>query len=149
CRHLRQAIQEQRAALQANPGNPDYRKHLRNHCHTLAEILVDVRQPVEAAAAAKQPLAFADSWKEYHFAAKILTQCLPLIKRSRQWPPAKRKELPQPFAAQSVTHLRKALQKGYPAGIPEITKEFAPLRAHPDFQKLLAELGPKGKSGAK
>jgi tetratricopeptide (TPR) repeat protein len=149
CRLLEQAIREQQAALQAKPRHPAYRQSLRNHCHTLADILLEVGKPVEAAEAAQQPIAYADGWQEYHFAATVLAQCLPLIAKSRQWPSAKRQELTQTYAARAVAHLREAIRKGYPGGVPEITKELAPLRGNADFQKLLSELASKGKKGAK
>jgi serine/threonine protein kinase len=146
CQQLEQAIRHQRAALRANPRHPGYREFFRFHCYNLAELLRDLRQPVRAVQTADQVLSVADSGEEPHFAAAIRTQCIPLVEKEASFTLAQRQWLAEAYGSRAVELLRDAFRKGYKYEDKEkFFKEFAPLGARRDFQKLLAELGPMSK----
>jgi serine/threonine protein kinase len=139
---LEQAVPHHQAVLQANPGNPKYRQFFRNNRGILAEMLVDLGDHAAAADAAAQFTQTAiDPRGDIYHAACILARCVALAERDTDLSLAQRKEQADAYADRAMDTLRRALQNGYKdAANMKKDSDLDPLRARPDFQRLLAEL---------
>jgi serine/threonine-protein kinase len=137
-----QAIPHHRAALQAYPADPRYRKGLRDSTRTLAAVLVAAGEHAEASAAADQLAQepFEPTSDRYQ-AACVLAGCVPLAAKDAKLPEARRQELAREYADRSLAVLRQAVADGY-KDAAQLRKEPAlnPLRGRDQFKKLLAEV---------
>jgi serine/threonine-protein kinase len=141
---LERAVTAQQAALTRSPGNPAYQQLLRGHYKFQARVLGqlgDHRRTAEVA----ESLAALGSWQDCHESARMLARCVPLAEKDPALAEGKRKELAQEYASRAVKRLGQALQRGL-RGADSLRRDaaFEPIRSRPDFQKLLADLEPRG-----
>jgi tetratricopeptide (TPR) repeat protein/tRNA A-37 threonylcarbamoyl transferase component Bud32 len=132
---LREAVRHQRVAFQANPGNPTYRQFLLTQLDNLTLASLDLSEHAEAARLAEElPQVSRDRRQASYRAAGFLARCAMLA--------AQDKALSQAYGDRAVQLLRQAVQAGF-RNMAAIQNDaaFAALRARPDFQHLLNELG--------
>jgi tetratricopeptide (TPR) repeat protein/tRNA A-37 threonylcarbamoyl transferase component Bud32 len=111
---LEQAALQAKIAVQLAPGNKQYLQALRERYAGLAEALLQVQEPGEAAeAAAKLPPLFPEDPAGYVDAGRLLARCAVLADKVPELPEAERRRLAQSCANQAVPLLREAIRLGY------------------------------------
>lgn len=102
-RHLEQALARQKAALQADPQNPAYRRYLRNHYDASADTLLGLGRHGEAAAVAEElARVFPDAWRDTSRAAKQLAHCAIQAREDRQLSEAERDGLSRSYGRRAA-----------------------------------------------
>jgi eukaryotic-like serine/threonine-protein kinase len=138
---LTSAVQLQRRAWEANKDHPSHRGQLCDHLAGLADVLVRMGLPSEAAAAAGElPLISPEGPQEWRRAAGLLARCASAAQAATGTSLEKRDQAVAELALKAIALLRSAKERGY-ADVAELkqAKEFDVLRTHPDFVKLLEE----------
>jgi tetratricopeptide (TPR) repeat protein len=130
---LAQAVVCQRAALDADQQNANYRRFLHDHYLALALVQLRLGNPDAAARAAGElPVLFPDEPDSYVTGAEVLARCVLLAAGD----PLR----VESFGRQAVQLLRQALAKGLQNVEKLKVHHFDSLRRRPDFNKLLADL---------
>jgi hypothetical protein len=129
--------------------NRTYRLFYRNHLSMLTKVHAELLEQDEALRTAKTRCDLGwDPAADAYDAAGILSACIPLVFVSQQakLDEAQRHEAAHFYANAAMTMLREAVVSGY-RDAAKLTADpaFAPMQAHPEFQKLLAELETAGK----
>jgi tetratricopeptide (TPR) repeat protein len=139
---LDRALGHQRFALQTNPKHPTYRRFMRNHQLLLAETLVLLREPAEAArAVAELPPVARERYQDYDYAARYFAQRVPSAGRGQKLAAEAREECARSYADLAMEFLRESLRAGYKDRKSLAADAvFEPLRSRPDFQQLLTDL---------
>jgi serine/threonine-protein kinase len=137
---LQQARDHHRIALEADPGDRNYRRFLHKDYVDLAETLLQLGDHAGAAAAAEaiSPLA-PDDYRENIRAAQLLVNCLRTVPKTGVTG-AELRELTDRYGAAAVRQLRQAAFKGMKNTADLDTPHFAPLRTREDFRQLRREL---------
>jgi tetratricopeptide (TPR) repeat protein/tRNA A-37 threonylcarbamoyl transferase component Bud32 len=148
---LGEAVRHDQAALKADAQNARYRQLLCDHSLTQARLLAEVPDHAAAARAVTDLAKVAPpGWPDYGEAAAVLASCIRLAEKDAQLPEARRKELADEYAGQTVALLQQAAASGYrdASNFVQTNASFAPLRSRDDFKKVLAELkAPPAKGG--
>jgi tetratricopeptide (TPR) repeat protein len=121
CDKLREAIKQQRVAIEKNPENPSYPNRLLGHYRQLAITLQKFSSP--------------DACQCYE-AAQCMARCVPLAKNA---------QLAKDFARAAVKFLCKARKLGLTIKAEDLSKDedFARLADDSSFQRLLRQLRQK------
>jgi tetratricopeptide (TPR) repeat protein len=107
------AIRHQRRALGRSPGDPAYRRLLRDHYGVLAEALARLGRHAEAVrAAGGMPNVSPDDWQGYHAAAARLARCMRLAARQGTLSPEGRRAALRTYAERARGLLREAVRRG-------------------------------------
>ena len=133
--HFRNAIAEQRMAVDAAGAPLVYRLRLRDHYLALSRLALKQGEPTDAALAADElAAAFADQPDELVQAADLLAQCIPLAEILKGQGNIHGQPLTQYCSTRAATLVRKALAAGTPA--EKLPKNLAPmLTGDADLQK--------------
>jgi tetratricopeptide (TPR) repeat protein len=112
-RHMEQAIQFQRAALDTDGGRDSkYRQRLRDHYWGLTYILLEEQDHAVAAAAVENALRlFPDGWEEQVRAVPLLAGCIVLADKDAMLSPGERDKRCSTFAARVKELLGAAAQR--------------------------------------
>ncbi|QEH32936.1 Serine/threonine-protein kinase PknB [Aquisphaera giovannonii] len=139
---LRQAVEDERAALDMAPTNRHYRQALSDHYWSLAEASLALRRREEAAAAAEaMPPLFPDRPAESYYAAGFLSRCAAIALNDPSLPAESRAAKAEEHAARAVRHLKAAVEHGFAdAANLRTAQAFAPLRGRADFAAVLASI---------
>jgi tetratricopeptide (TPR) repeat protein len=146
--YLEEAVRRQRIAVELSPQEAGYRRRLCGHSLALAQTLLELNHPAEAAGALADLVQSAPAgWTDYHLAAACLGRCAGLAEKDETLPAAKREELARAYGDRAVELLRQGIAQGYKDGdYLKTAVEFQPLRSRDDFKKLVAELEKKRNS---
>jgi tetratricopeptide (TPR) repeat protein len=142
---LEEALPYHRRALKANAKHPAYRRFFHDNRSALALTLVRLGDHAAAAAAVEELTRFGDKPADDSYKASgFLCLCVSLAEKDAKLPAPRRKALADAYAARAVQLLGEAVAHGKKdvAKVKNDT-DFDPLRARPDFQRLLAELEKK------
>jgi tetratricopeptide (TPR) repeat protein len=137
-RLLREAVERQEQALQPNAEQAEYRHRLAMHYRNLADALVRLGEPVQAAVAAEalarvSPTPGDDRYK----AALVLARCARQAAGEERLPAARRDELAREYADRATALLRAAVENGFgDAAALRENGDLAALRGRPDFPNL-------------
>ena len=135
------------AALQANPGHPDYRLFYRYSLVELTQSCAGQGDRTAALAAAMKLRDLGwDSAADAYGAAWTLAWCVPIVEKDDQLDAPKRQAEMQFYADQAMAMLRDAVAKGY-KDIEHLKQnnDFDLLREREDFKQLISELQAKKK----
>ncbi len=148
---LEEALPYHQAALQADPGNLEYRKAFRDNRQWLGVVLLELGKHAEAAKTAGELIqAAVDPANDLYNAACIFARCVPLAERDRRLSESQRKERSQAYTDRALAMLRQAIQHGnHDLATMRKDTDLDPLRPHPEFQKLLQELEAKSRTERK
>jgi serine/threonine-protein kinase len=146
---LGSAAVHHQAALKANPQNPIYRLVFRNDRIILTSVLAGLGDHAAAQQTAEQLAALGwDPAEDAYAAARAMAQCAAVLEKDTKLREAQGQELVQSYTEQALALLRQAIRNGYhDASHMNKDPDLHPLRARPEFQKLLQELAVK--SGSK
>jgi tetratricopeptide (TPR) repeat protein len=115
-RLLDQAVTQTNTAVQLAPKVNEYRQALRNQYAALAESLLRLQEPGEAAkVAVEMPPLFPKDPAGYVDAGRLLARCAVLAEKVPDLPEAGRRRLAQSCADQAVPLLSEAIRLGYKA----------------------------------
>jgi tetratricopeptide (TPR) repeat protein len=139
---LEQAVTQTKTAVELAPGTKQYLHSLRDQYSALAEALLRLHEPGEAAkVAAELPPLFPKDPTGHVLAGRFLARCAVLVEKVPELSEAERRRLARSCADQAVPLLRKAIQLGY--------KEIDRLSGSPQLdqasKQLLAEWVEKAK----
>jgi eukaryotic-like serine/threonine-protein kinase len=143
--HLDRAIKLQRAAVDADPQNPQYRLFLIAHYRQLAGVLVKQGEHAGAARAAEElPRLYPKVSKAYRDAALLVAACIPLARRDSRLAEERREALARSYGDRAMSLLREAGARGFP-DVGQLRKDarLGPLHARDDFRKWIAEVEAK------
>jgi eukaryotic-like serine/threonine-protein kinase len=131
--------------------NEDYRKLVRKHYLTRAETLLRTaeKEPAKHPDAARSAMELAkftpDSAEDQRVTAIILARCSVLVIKDAKIPDAERKKQAESYANDAVAALGRSVKLGWSNAVELRTAAvWGPLRARPDFQKVLSEVESKG-----
>jgi serine/threonine protein kinase/tetratricopeptide (TPR) repeat protein len=111
-RLFERAIPYQRRALDTNPRNSAYRQFLINHYASLAGILVQQGDHVEAARQTRAFVALGpDRWFDYQRAADVLTHCAVLASKDETLPIPQREAVAQEYQTEIKGYLPEILKR--------------------------------------
>jgi serine/threonine-protein kinase len=132
------AIENQRAALDANPGAAFSRQALSNGYWAIADAQLELGRTRDAAAAAEMMLPlFPSRWEEPFYAAELLSRCSGQARTDAGQS--------QTYAYRAVALLRMAVDRGYKdAAALRTDPALAPVRDRDDFRRLLTEVFDRG-----
>jgi tetratricopeptide (TPR) repeat protein len=141
---LQRAVELLQKALVISPKHAVYRDILRDNWQNLAEVLVLSADHAGAAAAARALAGVApESAKERYFAACFLARCARLAAEDSQLAPDQRQTLTKDYADESLTDLRKAIERGFD-DLAQLSSDrdsaFQAVESRSDFQELVARL---------
>jgi hypothetical protein len=139
---LEGAAVHHQAALKANSKHPFYRLVYRNNRMILSSVLAGLGDQAAARQTAEQLARLGwDPAEDTFAAACALAQCIPVLEKDAQLPPAQRQELIQSYTEQALARLRQAIRNGY-KDVAHLDKvpELQPLRSHGGFQQLLTDI---------
>jgi tetratricopeptide (TPR) repeat protein len=147
---LEDAVRHERTALDSNPQHPVYRQFLRTDYVRLARVASrqgDYARAAETARLAAE-LGFESSF-ECQRAAVVFAECVTRVGRDDGLSDDRKKDLSESYAAQAMTLLRQAIDKGY-RNVESLRRDLGleSLRPRSDFQALLDELEAKIQSEA-
>ncbi|MEK7217029.1 MAG: tetratricopeptide repeat protein, partial [Chloroflexota bacterium] len=112
-RLFKQAINCQRIAYKSNPQHPQYRRYLKKHLVTLANLLIRKKDHGEAANVAWEwAELFADDGRELFEAGYILGLCVPLAKTDSRLPPDQRPSVADGYTEQAEKLFQRVVQVG-------------------------------------
>ncbi len=114
---------------------------LRDVYSFLAETLIHLRDHAEAARIAEHlsPIPLPKNWSGHLSAGWFLARCAALAEKDNALSSEQRQELAAGYADRAVSHLRRALQRGYnDFDYLKTDEELAIVRGRKDFQELLA-----------
>lgn len=138
--YLQQAVAIQKAAVENDPQNAAYRGRLSEHLKLLAETLLSLGEPGQAAAAAEELAAMLpDDSAVIGHAGELMAQCFTLAQtvKSADFDADE-------CANRAVQLLREALRRGtIDVELLENSPALAPLRERAEFKALLAEMEDK------
>jgi tetratricopeptide (TPR) repeat protein len=148
---LEQAQPHHQAALAAKPYDATYLEYFRNNRFALVETLLRQGQHVEAAAAIQALPAAPRNWAfESYRSAGFLARCVALAEKDAKLSDTQRAERARSYGDRAVSELQQAVRNGLrDARMLTTPRILDPLRARPDFQKLVAELEKKSRPGMK
>ncbi len=137
-RLLEQAAEYQRAALNADLGDPEYRRLLCQHCADLAGALLRLGEHAAAVRAAVElpALDFGDG-RDHVRAAGLVLRCAPLAENDQRLAPEPRAALAETYRRRALDLVGQALRKGYPKDKLRSNPVFEPLGSRKEFRKLL------------
>jgi len=135
---LQEAIRRQRAAVELDPSNAEYRRRLCDHYLALARTLLELNDHAAAAAAvADLAKAAPADWSEQTAAAACLARCAGLAQKDEKLSAVKREELARTYGDRAVALLRQAIAAGRKdMDALKNGKDFDPLRSRDDFKRL-------------
>ena len=144
-RLLEEARPHHLAALKVSPRHPAYRAFYRNNRSSLTETLLDLGEHAAAAEVARELVAVAvDPARDGGNAACFLARCASLAREDQHLAADARGKLAATYEEGAVAALRDAIGRGFrDAARLRTDAALDPLRARPDFQKLLTELETK------
>jgi tetratricopeptide (TPR) repeat protein len=136
---LKEAVRLLRAALAPNPMRPDYREALRDHCQSLAEVLVRAEERDGAVkAAADLAGVFPERALDQYYAACFTARCVPLDEKAND------KDGASDHAKKAARLLQQALDRGLTGQERLAEKEegriFGPLARRRGWTDLLKKL---------
>jgi serine/threonine-protein kinase len=143
---LESAIGHQRQALQAVPTHPDYHQRLVGHSALLVEVLLRQKQYPKAVQVAEEiaaivPAKAGDSVSS----ARALLHCGRAAEQDLALPEGQRRQQAQDCAERAMKRLEEAVARGLrDAAALNPDKDWAPLQARDDFQRLVKKLGKDG-----
>jgi tetratricopeptide (TPR) repeat protein len=140
-----EAVEHQRTALKAAPGDETLRSRLGNSYWNLAAARLRLGQYREVEqAAAEVPALLTERGQGDFVAAALFSHCLPLVEKDGTLSPAQREERVANYSSRAIQLLRLAVEKGNP-DVATLDKNpaFVPLRSNPAFQQFVGEVGPK------
>jgi serine/threonine-protein kinase len=143
CRQIEEAEHHCRVARQANSRHPLYRTAFSVNRYRLAEARLGLGEHHAAAAANDEMLRIgADPVNDLYDGASMLSRCAGLAEKDTKLPPAKRREVARGYGDRAMALLHRAVAKGY-NDLQHIKqdKDLDALRARPEFQKLLTDMG--------
>jgi len=147
--HVERAIEQQRLAIEINPENAMFHQFLRNHYSTLATILLQLEEHVDAAQVAAE-LAGASPHRaaESYNAACFLARCIPLANGDAALPGPARQAAADDYARRAIAQLKVAVASGF-NDLNHIDKDpdLEALRDRDDFRQLLEKLKSASPSG--
>jgi hypothetical protein len=142
-----EALPHNRAAIAANPRNPNYGQFYRNNLWTLCQGTLALSDHARLATAAETlaRLGFFGN-ADVYFGSQFLARCVGLAEKDARLDEARRKELTQDYADRALVLLRQAVEGGsIDANGMRKDRNYDSLREREGFKKLLAELEAKGK----
>ena len=143
-RMLDRAIDNQQAALKANPRNRLYRDYLGKDRAALASVLLRLGKHAEAAEQAEELSRLLPEEVEYLRAAQFLAQCVSQSRKDTTLDDTQRQEHARNYTSRAAAILRTAIEKGVLKDARKLQSPFlAPLREDAEFQKLIRELEKK------
>jgi serine/threonine protein kinase len=137
-----QAANQQRSAVQLNPKNLFYRRHLEAHVILLTNAFLRLGLHAEAAAAAAELVKdFPEIPDRALDAAALWARCASAAERDERLVAAKRHEAARAYADRAMTLLQGIVSLGFhDAKLLHENKDYDALRPRTDFQKLLREV---------
>ena len=129
-------------ALEAAPGSPDCRRMLSMQRSCLAEVHLDRKRHVEAAAATREMLETRpDSADDRFVGALFLARCSRIAATDDALTEEERAELARSYVEEAIDLLASAIELGFrDLSALESEKDLEPLREHPRFSELFAHL---------
>jgi hypothetical protein len=138
---LDQAEPYYETALKANPRSRAYWLSFRAYTHVRALTLVSLSNHDQAPAiAAKLAQRGIDPARDLFNAACILAQCIAGAEKDPKLTDVQRRATAAAYARHAIEMLRQAAVGGYVDAAALKDTDLDPLRAQPDFQKLVAEV---------
>ncbi len=144
---LMEAHTHLKAVLDINPKSPLGRKFYRDNLRLLAKSYVSLADHAKLAATGDDlaSLAYEPPGDTFD-AATMLSSCVMLVKKDMGLDEASRKQLAQTYAERALARLRQAVERGFhDAERMQQDPRLEPLRARPEFRKLLDDLQAKEK----
>jgi eukaryotic-like serine/threonine-protein kinase len=144
-RFLDEALPHHQAALKGNPQRSDYRESYRTNLLELTRTFAGQGdRPGALAVATKGHNLGWDPAVDAYWAACMLAQCMPIVRKDDKLAAPRRQAEIAFYADQAMAMLRDALDKGYKdAGQMQTDRNLDPLRAREDFKTVVAELEAK------
>jgi serine/threonine-protein kinase len=142
---LEEAVAEQWTAFTLQPTEPNFPVLYRLHCDGLADALLALRAHEGLAKLARD---FAGGWQGSFRAAELTARCVTFAGADDKLPAARRKELAEQYAGQAMGLLARAVRQGLNKARPLAdSPHLEPLRARPDFRRLVERLDKEKKGG--
>ena len=139
---LRQAVEQQAAALRADADNLVFAQWHKEHLYDLMNTALALGFHQEAAKAARAWGGMkSDQAGDYLTAAECLARCVSLVEADHGLSDVERPQLREAYVRDAIHFLRQAAERGFrDANELRHSPAYAPLRALPDFQKLIDDL---------
>lgn len=139
---FQEADEHNRAALKMSPRHPEYRA-ARRTCLVYTIYTHAYRSRQQEALQTAQTLCdlgydpAEDAWR----AARTLAYCVSIARSLDELPPQRQEQVAASYAEHALAMLRSAIAAGF-RDVQRLEKDskFDPLRSHPQFQQMLAEL---------
>jgi WD40 repeat protein len=146
-RVLREAVRRQRAAMDLRPKRRAFRDLYCTHHVNLAETLLRMGRPAEAAAAARElPRLAPDDPARLLRAARLLAGCAARAERYTGPPWGVGVLVARAYRAEAVALAQSAVAKGLADASARLSEPgFDPVRDCPDFRRLLDEVKARNK----
>lgn len=148
-----QSIRHHRAAVKGNANNPTYWERYCRHYYLLGEVLKHREAYADLRTAVDEMIkGWPESWRVYTQTAEFLAGCVAHIDKNSVLAETRKKEHGEALGKRAVDLLRDASRKKelkrYDADRKEVpfadyltsSTILEPLRARPDFQKLVSDL---------
>jgi tetratricopeptide (TPR) repeat protein len=145
-RAYERVIADQRVAFDKERRVPEYRQRLSAHYRSLAALQRVLGRPAEAAAASEErQKLWPKNPAQLFEVAREFALCAALVPEGQAEANTERAK----YVEHAVAALREASRHGFTAADRLHDRAFAPLRQHPEYDKLLKELSAKVKTGAR
>jgi hypothetical protein len=145
-RAYQRAIADQRVAFAKERLVLEYRQRLSAHYRSLAALQRALGRPAEAAAVCgERQKLWPKNPAELFEVAREFALCAALVKEGQAEGNTKR----QKYVEQAVAALREAVRHGFTRADRLHDRAFAPLKQHPEYEKLRNALSAKAKTGAR